>query len=198
VDAAALVLKRRPDTYFLAVGGVFDQERFYMEQFRQAVKERGLEEHFRISDFRTDAPDIVGTLDIFVLPSTQPDPFPTVVLEAMAAGKPVIAAAHGGPLEMVLDGETGYLVKPCDHVALADAILKMLEDPDTARLMGENGRSRAAKLFAVERFVNEFEQLYNNCLETSFPRLLHSMDSVDPFPAPKAERRRQSRSQRIA
>lgn len=163
-EAAKLVLRQRPGTYFVAVGGVFDREKFHMERFRQRVEELGLKENFRISDFRTDVADVLSALNIFVLPSTQPDPFPTVVLEAMAASKPVIATAHGGPLEMVAEGKTGYLVTPGDPRALARAILRMAESAERANEMGGNGRARAAEVFSLDRFIRDFEALYEKCL----------------------------------
>jgi glycosyltransferase involved in cell wall biosynthesis len=169
VEAAKVVSEERFDVHFLAVGGVFDDETYYMEQFRKTVKSSGLQWKFTISDFRTDIPNILHALDIFVLPSTQPDPFPTVILEAMAAGKAVIATAHGGPAEIVVDGETGYLVAPNDHRALATAILSLAEDPSRLKAMGAAGRRRVERCFGVDRFVADFEALYTRILPSVMP-----------------------------
>lgn len=159
-EAARLVLRKRSGTYFMAVGGVFDDEHHFMERFQAAVQRHSLGGVFIISDFRTDVAEVLGSFDIFVLPSTEPDPFPTVVLEAMAAGKPVIATAHGGPIEMVVDGETGLLVLPGSAEALADAMLQLLATPELAIRMGKAGRERAQRCFHVTRFVRDFENLY--------------------------------------
>lgn len=161
--AAALVLREQPHAYFLAVGGVFDDERHSMEHFRCRVDALGLTNRFFISDFRTDIPDIIAAMDIFVLPSTQPDPFPTVILEAMRAGKPVIATAHGGPPELIAEGQTGFLVEPRDSGALAHAILKMVESREGMRTMGENGRARFKEFFGTKNFVSNFEAVYEKC-----------------------------------
>jgi glycosyltransferase involved in cell wall biosynthesis len=169
-QAAVLVLESRPDTRFLAVGGVFDDEMNDMERFREAVEGAHLETKFMISDFRTDIPSVLSAMDIFVLPSTQPDPFPTVVLEAMAAGKPVIATAHGGPVEMVVEGETGFLVAPGDPRALADAILRLAEVPSLRVAMGTAGRRRVTEHFNLDRFVSEFQALYDRTLAPVFVR----------------------------
>lgn len=164
LQAAKLVLGQRPGTYFLAVGGVFDDETFYMDQFREAVENSGLRQNFVISDFRVDIPEVLSALDIFVLPSTQPEPFGIVILEAMAAGKPVVAAAHGGPTEIVVNNQTGYLVPPKDPQALASAILKLAERPSLMAAMGAAGRHRAWEHFHVDRYVGDFEYLYTELL----------------------------------
>ena len=162
-ETAKLVLREWPHAYFLAVGGVFDNERQDMERFRCRVDALGLTNQFFISDFRTDIPDILAAMDIFVLPSTQPDPFPTVILEAMRASKPVIATAHGGPLELVAEGQTVFLVAPSDSEALAHAILKMVESGEGMRIMGENGRVRFEEFFETKRFISNFESVYEKC-----------------------------------
>jgi glycosyltransferase involved in cell wall biosynthesis len=175
LEAAKLAIQAKPELYFIAVGGVFDDEVVYMERFREAVDRSGLQGRFIVSDFRSDVREIMKSFDVFVLPSTQPDPFPTVVLEAMAAAKPVIAAAHGGSKEIVCQEETGYLVPPNDARALAEAILKLANDPIRAASMGRAGRQRAWERFRAERYVSEFHQLYSGLLNKgSIPEIVES------------------------
>ncbi len=100
---------------------------------------------------------------MMVLPSLW-DPFPQVVLEAMANGLPVIASAVDGALEMVVDGETGILVPPGDAQALANAILRLLGDRSLARRMGQNGRARVAETYSLERVVGQMDKLYQALL----------------------------------
>ena len=159
--AAARILRQFPQAQFAAVGGVFDTERELMVQFRSEVERLGLTHAFQIHDFRPDIRGVMNAYDIFVLPSTQPDPCPTVVLEAMAAGKPVIATAHGGPLEQVVDGETGYLVRPNDSEDIAGAISKMLAKRDMLKSMGEAGRRRVMAHFHIKGFMAGLQSLYN-------------------------------------
>jgi glycosyltransferase involved in cell wall biosynthesis len=165
LEAAKLAIQVEPGLYFIAVGGVFDDEVVHMERFREAVDRSGLQGRFVISDFRSDVREIMKSFDVFVLPSTQPDPFPTVILEAMAAAKPVIAAAHGGAKEMVCDEQTGYLVPPNDACALAGAILRLAGDPILAVSMGEAGYRCVSERFRAERFVSDFHQLYSRLLK---------------------------------
>ncbi len=94
-----------------------------------------------------------------VVPSVWSDPCPTVVLEAMAAGRPVVAAASGGIVDMVVDGRTGLLVPPGDAAALAAALDAILRQPETARAFGVAGRERARE-FTVSAVVARIEEMY--------------------------------------
>jgi glycosyltransferase involved in cell wall biosynthesis len=99
-----------------------------------------------------------------VVPSVWSDPCPTVVLEAMAAGRPVVGAASGGIIDMVVDGSTGLLVPPGDSAALAGALAALLSQPETARAFGIAGRRRARE-FTVSAVVPRIEQMYRDAIE---------------------------------
>ncbi len=101
-----------------------------------------------------------------VVPSVWADPCPTVVLEAMAAGRPVVAAASGGILDMVVDGQTGLLVPPGDAAALAKALASVLGDPGTASAFGVAGRDRARE-FTVSSVVERIELMYSDAIAGS-------------------------------
>jgi glycogen synthase len=98
-----------------------------------------------------------------IVPSIWDDPCPTVVLEAMAAGRPVIASATGGIVDMVVDKVTGLLVAPGDASALAQAISSVLRDPQAAQAFGAAGRDRARE-FTVSAVVERVERLYANTI----------------------------------
>jgi glycosyltransferase involved in cell wall biosynthesis len=103
--------------------------------------------------------DLMRTASVVVVPSTFRDPCPTVVLEAMAVGRPVVAAASGGIIDMVEDGVTGLLVPPGDPVALARALSTVLEDPERATAMGRAGNTRV-QWFAASAVMARIEEVY--------------------------------------
>ena len=90
-----------------------------------------------------------------------------VVIEAMASGKPVIATAHGGPLESVVDGETGLLVSPDDPEEMAAALMRLSENRGLRAEMGANGRHRAIDVFGFQQHVQAFQNLYRELLGES-------------------------------
>ena len=164
LDAAAAILNGRNSTQFVFVGGHVPGEEWRVDKLQKKVKELGLSKHIFINGFRFDVPEIMAAFDVFVLPSTRPDPFPNVVLEAMASGKPVIATAHGGPAEQLLNGETGYLVSPTKPEQLVDALEVLIADPELRRRMGEAGQKRLINNFTTDRYMQQIEALYTQIL----------------------------------
>ncbi|HXZ32356.1 MAG TPA: glycosyltransferase family 4 protein [Terriglobales bacterium] len=188
VEAARIVSKQREGVCFLAVGGVFDDEMHFMASFRNAVSSNYLSQNFIIGDYRSDIRDVVSALDVFVLPSTEPDPCPAVVLEAMAAGKAVIAARHGGPVEQVIEGETGLLFTPGSADSLAAAIIALVDDPDRARAMGSAGRKRASAHFCVERYAHDFDSLYRELISGSYRPVVDLDDELTSCSIDRSQR----------
>jgi len=127
------------------------------------ARELGLEKDVLFLGSRQDVPQLLALMDVVVLPSLE-EGFPNAILEAMAAGKPVVATEVGGIPEAVVHGETGLLVPPKDPEALADAILRLLDDPQLALEMGRAGRDRVRKAFGLDRMVREMEGLYEELI----------------------------------
>ena len=164
VEAAEILIDRFPKVKFVFVGGTFADEEYLMEALRERVSTGVLSTKAVVLEFRKDIAAIMSALDIFVLPSTQPDPLPTVVLEAMSAGCPVVAFAHGGVCEMVLHDVTGLLVPPCNVNAMASAIEELALDPDKRHRFGMAGKYRFSHLFSVQNFLDEFEYVYEKAI----------------------------------
>ncbi len=101
--------------------------------------------------------------DVFVLPSLE-EGFPIAALEAMSAGLPVVASSVGGVPELVVDGETGWLVPPADAASLASRLRAILRDPEQRRSMGEAGRARVREQFSLTLMTRGFSQLYDELL----------------------------------
>jgi len=114
--------------------------------------------------YQADVPAWLAACDVFVL-SSEREGMPNAVLEAMAAGRPVVATAVGGTPDVVLDGVTGLLVPPRDPAALARAIQSLLDDPARAREMGAAGRWRVEEHFSLEAVVARTVALYDSLLK---------------------------------
>ena len=113
--------------------------------------------------FRDDVFAALAELDVLVHASTLPEPFGQVVIEGMAAGLPVVAAAAGGPLEIVTDDVDGILVPPADPDALATALLRLADNPALRAELGLQARRRALE-FRPERVAEEVANLYRRML----------------------------------
>ena len=160
LDCAAALVPQDERLRFLMVGGTFDGDDRVRDELLQRIAGLGLRQQVVLQDFRPDVGNVLADIDIFVLPSTEPDPFPTVVLEAMAAGLPVVAFGHGGVCEMIEHGVTGLLCAPVDAGAMAAAIRRLADAPALRQQMGAAGRQRLQRLFTREVFLDRFAALY--------------------------------------
>jgi glycosyltransferase involved in cell wall biosynthesis len=151
LDAAALVHARRPGVRFAIAG---DGE--LRQELEQQAKELG--DHVAMLGNRSDVPDLLASFAVFAFPSRF-EGLCVAVIEAQAAGVPVVATAVGGIRETVVDGETGFLVPVGDAEALAERILHVLEHPDEARRVADEARRRV-QAFSEERMVAETLALY--------------------------------------
>ena len=166
VHAANELWASHPDAEFLLAGTSL----FGEDQYEQRVRElalSGKNRSVRFLGFVEDVPRLLEQLDIVVSPSTQPEGFGQSIVEAMMAGKPVIASALGGPLEVIEEGVTGRLVPPGDALALSRAISEMLDDPERALAMGRRGRERALRLYDIRRTTRQIEQVYEKVLSVT-------------------------------
>lgn len=154
IKASKIVLSQFKDAIFLVVG-----EGELEDELQRMTNSLGLGDNFRHTGRRKEIPEILGLTDIFVLPSLF-EGLPLVILEAMAAGKPVIASNISGIPEAVIDGATGILVPSQNEKELAGAILDLLTNSIKRKLMGENGKERASKYFSHKRMIEMTKRLY--------------------------------------
>ena len=152
LDIAKKLIQTHPNLSFVIAGDAFPGSEYLVTEMQQKIKVLGLEKEVYILGFRTDIPEILASLDIFVLPSILPDPLPTVILEAMASGKAVVATAHGGAREMVADHKTGYLIPWNDASKAAEVILPLIQHEERRLEMGSKGRERVLDQFSLEAF----------------------------------------------
>ncbi len=149
----ALASQRWSDVDLL-LAGVGDAE----QALRQQAARLGLEGRVHFAGHRRDVPELLGALDLFVHPARF-EGMPNAVLEAMAAGCPIVASAVDGITELIVDGVHGWLVPPDDAGALADAIGEALADRAEARRRGDRARQRAAERFSVTATVDAWERV---------------------------------------
>ncbi len=161
IAAAPSVVQEFPETCFVLAG-----DGAARPGFEQQVRALGLGESFRFLGRRNDIPDLLASCDIAVLPS-RAEGLPNAVLEYMAAELPTIASRVGGNPELVEDGVTGLLVPAQDPEALANALLRLLRDPDFSQQIAANGKRVATHDFSFERLVREVDELYSELLHRS-------------------------------
>jgi glycosyltransferase involved in cell wall biosynthesis len=154
IEAAPLVLRQVPDTRFVIAG-----EGELRPSLERMIKEHHLEKHVLLTGFRPDVLSVHKGFDVFVMSSVT-EGLGTSVLDAMACGKPVVATTAGGIPEVVADGETGFLVPPRDHQAMAEALVRLLKDAALRQRMGHAGLQRVRRMFSAERMVQETLRVY--------------------------------------
>ncbi|MFC4210400.1 glycosyltransferase family 4 protein [Pedobacter lithocola] len=152
VELATILTKQFNNVKFLMAGDAYPGYEFLQAELNNIIANSGLKHKVLNLGFRNDIPNILNGLDIFVLPSILPDPLPTVVLEAMASHKPVIATAHGGALEMVDNMNTGFLIPWNNAEDAAKCFSYLITDAPTRIKMGNNASKRVHELFSKERY----------------------------------------------
>ncbi len=158
-------LKNVPKVKLIVVGGpYFLEDTAYVEKLKSSVKKLGIGDRVIFTGFRSDTQAIMALLDIVLLASIIPEACPRTIIEAMAAGKPVIATPLGGSKELVTS-ETGVLIPPDDASAFADAIAALCEDRSRLIRMGKAARLRAERFFSVEQNTRLTEGVYKTLLE---------------------------------
>jgi glycosyltransferase involved in cell wall biosynthesis len=164
VQAAAWLKQRGLRAKYLIVGTPSPGNEEHGQRLRQAIQALGLEEDVVFTGELADVRPAYAAMDVFVLPSAQPEPFGGVVLEAMAMGVPVIATALGGSLDQVEDGRTGFLVPPSDATALGEKLALLLQDEERRTALGRAGRQRLANCFTLEQMFDKIESVYHEAL----------------------------------
>jgi len=173
LQAIPTILAACPAVQFLWVGqGLMEKE------LRSEVRKRGLEPAVRFLGWRDDVLALLTAADLVVLPSLF-EGLPLIILEAMAAGRPVVATSTFGTDEAVVDGITGRLVPPGDGQALAAGVLEALTSPKLVARWGASGRERWRHEFTAERMVRQTVTVYEDLLRRCAPTGVMSLWSGD-------------------
>ncbi|HEY5649449.1 MAG TPA: glycosyltransferase [Nitrospiria bacterium] len=156
LEAAALVLKEEPNVRFLCIGEDSDHGR----EMKEKARRLGIEENVTFTGYRDDVERFYPLLNVSVNCATGGEGLPGVLRESMAMAVPVVATDTGGNRELIHDGETGILIPPEDARALAQAILRLIRNPEEARDLGEKGRGFMEGRFSIQAMVSKTEAVY--------------------------------------
>jgi glycosyltransferase involved in cell wall biosynthesis len=136
----------------------------YRDELTARVEARGLASRVFIRDDCTDMPACYMLADVVVSASTDPEAFGRIAAEAQAMGRPLVASAHGGVPEQVIDGETAFLVAPSDDAALADGIARALDLGADARASMATAARAQARQFSKQRMCADTLAVYEELL----------------------------------
>lgn len=163
LEAIAMTLKKGNSIKGVIVGeppNTMSGRNFY-QYLKLMTKKMGIAENILFTGFREDIPRIVLAMDVVVHCSTRPEPFGRVIIEGMAAGKPVIATAAGGVYDIIEDGKTGLLVPMGDSKFLANAMKALLSDPKKMNQMGQLARESVESRFTIKSHAQAVRNVYN-------------------------------------
>ena len=155
-DACARIAQAHPTARFVIVGGPHSADPEYPGELRQRIERLGLSDRFLLPGHRSDVPMWVQSMDV-VVNASYCEPFGMTIVEAMALGKPVVAAAAGGPLEVVRDRENGCLFKVGDADDLAHIVNELLCDQPQRNRLGAQARADVVRRFSARRLAEECE-----------------------------------------
>jgi glycosyltransferase involved in cell wall biosynthesis len=161
VHAAALLRDRYPNAHYVLVGSASPGNEDHETRLRELISSYGLDDAFTLVGDTQDPASVFAALDVAVAPSVQPEPFGCVVIEAMAAGTPVVGSRCGGIAEQIVDGVTGLLFTPGDAKALANALRCLLDNPMLRERMAEEGLRRVRNTFPLESTYRAMAALFD-------------------------------------
>ena len=163
IDSLALIKNR--EFVCLLLGDTKEKPAF-TQKLQEQIHQLGLDKKILLAGHCSDMPAALLLADIVVsASSTKPEAFGKVAIEAMAMGKPVIATGHGGSLETVVPGKTGWLVPPLDAPAMSVAIAEALSDPQRTKELGQQGRAWVAAHFTAKIMCEKTVALYYEALQ---------------------------------
>ncbi|MDA0244198.1 MAG: glycosyltransferase family 4 protein [Chloroflexi bacterium] len=164
LEATVPILKQYPHCHLVFVGGPVPGQEWRIDDLHRFIGTHNLQNQVHIESFQSDVAPLLAAFDIFVSPSTLPDPFPGVVVEAMFAAKPIIATNHGGPVEQLAHGRAGLLVDPNSPLALTQALQSLIVDNHLRHKLGQSSFDYAMSQFTVDQHVTNMSQIYQTIL----------------------------------
>ncbi|BBX85790.1 hypothetical protein MAUB_36630 [Mycolicibacterium aubagnense] len=170
LDAAIELASEGEPIEFVIAGEPVPNEQWRIGEIESTVDRRGLASQIQLVGFHSDIPALFDSMHVVVVPSILPDPLPTVVLEGMRSGCVVIATRHGGAVEMIEDGVSGFLVAPGDSVCLQHCILRVLADPGLIDDIGFAAWTRVESEFTTEVFWQNLSPIFSRAIDVAAKR----------------------------
>ena len=165
IQSMSSILTKYPDTRLLLVGEPTDADgNLYLGKLKELIQSLGLEEHVIFTGFRKDVLHIMASIDCLIHAPILPEALGRVLLEASALEIPIVASNIGGIEEIVIDGETGILVKPGHSNEIAEAVCRLLTDRDLCIRLGQAARKRVRKDFTIVSHVSQMQLVYKELL----------------------------------
>jgi len=169
MQVAQRVLQKFPAAQFVIVGDVPPGQDAYRAHVMAECERMGLKDSVTFTGHYPNASRLNGALDVVTFCTQFAEGLPNAVAEAMAASKPVVGTAVGGAKELVVDGETGFLLQPTDVKGFADRVLQFLADRQLGRKMGEAAYRRALDLIDLEPMIQRIEAVYDSVARRGSP-----------------------------
>jgi glycosyltransferase involved in cell wall biosynthesis len=169
LEAASIVRRQFPHVRFQIIGAPLFDETDYEDELRQLATLHKLDDVVEFTGHRDDVPSLIAQMDLLVHASTTGEPFGQVIIEGMAAGKPVVATNGGGVPEIVIHGVTGLLVPMGDAAAMAQAIIRFLGNPAFRASAGRLGRQRVHDYFTIDRTADKVQSVYDGLFASGTP-----------------------------
>lgn len=165
LEAMRQVADAIPNLCGLIVGDAAPTDAAFKDELLAITERLGMADRIQFLGWRTDVPRLLSTMDVLVHASLEPEPFGRVLIEGMAASKPVVAANAGACPEIIQDGVSGILTPPGDSNALAHAIIGLLSDRDRLHTMGVMARHQVETRFSITEHVRQIEGVYDALLD---------------------------------
>lgn len=165
VDAAEKVLPKHKNVEFYIAGEAYNGEEFLKGELQSYIDQKNLSKNVKLLGQVNKMSDFYNDLDIFVLPSIQPEPFGLVVIEAMSYGLPVIATKHGGPVEIIDNQVDGFLVDYLNSDEMANKIDLLISNDELREEMGKKGQIKKKQKFSIESMVNSIEMIFDEVMD---------------------------------
>jgi glycosyltransferase involved in cell wall biosynthesis len=174
IRAARLVSEAVPEAHFTIAG-----EGPLIEPMRSLADELGIGQQTSFLGRCMQVPELLAASEVCALSSKDGEGFSNAIIEYMSAARPVVATDVGGASEAIVNGETGWIVPPGDHAALAARIIELLRDPQRAREMGERGRQIVKEKFSPAVHLQHIEALYRDLLPKMARTELHEISPLE-------------------